>query len=71
MGYMTFDNDVDRLTHRPERVHEHQWRSLVYYWGTQKAQKKKYEKQINSEEEDIKSHNRQKIILSCSSKGNK
>ncbi|CAL5347624.1 unnamed protein product [Camellia sinensis] len=23
--------------HRPERVHEHQWRSLVYYWGTRKA----------------------------------
>ncbi|CAL5328501.1 unnamed protein product [Camellia sinensis] len=40
MGYTPFDNDADRLTHRPERVHEHQWRSLVYYWGTRKAQKK-------------------------------
>ncbi|CAL5372162.1 unnamed protein product [Camellia sinensis] len=40
LGYTPFDNDADRLTHRPERVHKHQWRSLVYYWGTQKAQKK-------------------------------
>ncbi|CAL5415414.1 unnamed protein product [Camellia sinensis] len=40
LGYTPFDNDADRLTHRPERVHEHQWRSLVYYWGTRKAQKK-------------------------------
>ncbi|XP_028086513.1 uncharacterized protein LOC114287384 [Camellia sinensis] len=40
MGYTPFDNDADRLTHRPKRVHEHQWRSLVYYWGTRKAQKK-------------------------------
>ncbi|CAL5365564.1 unnamed protein product [Camellia sinensis] len=38
MGYMSFDNDVDMLTHRPERVHEHQWRSLLYYWGTRKTQ---------------------------------
>ena len=38
LGYTPFNNDADRLTHRPERVHEHQWRSLVYYWGTRKAQ---------------------------------
>ncbi|XP_028081539.1 uncharacterized protein LOC114282943 [Camellia sinensis] len=39
MGYTSFDNDADRLTHRPERVHHvHQWQSLVYYWGTRKAQ---------------------------------
>ncbi|CAL5438727.1 unnamed protein product [Camellia sinensis] len=38
--WVSFDNNADRLTHRPERVHEHQWRSLVYYWGTRKAQKK-------------------------------
>ncbi|CAL5443247.1 unnamed protein product [Camellia sinensis] len=36
--WVSFDNNADRLTHRPERVHEHQWRSLVYYWGTRKAQ---------------------------------
>ncbi|KAG5550463.1 hypothetical protein RHGRI_015434 [Rhododendron griersonianum] len=31
---------IERLAHRPERVHEHQWRALVYYWGTRKARKK-------------------------------
>ncbi|KAL7164025.1 hypothetical protein ACSBR2_040017 [Camellia fascicularis] len=41
MGYTPFDNDADRLTHRPERVHEHQWRSLVYYWCTQKKKSTK------------------------------
>ncbi|CAL5441208.1 unnamed protein product [Camellia sinensis] len=67
LGYTPFANDADRLIHRPERVHEHQWRSLVYYWGTRKAQKK-VQKIKNSEEEDIKSHNWQKTILSCSSR---
>ncbi|KAI8563133.1 hypothetical protein RHMOL_Rhmol03G0089100 [Rhododendron molle] len=38
--YRAFTNDADRLAHRPERVHEHQWRALVYYWGTRKARKK-------------------------------
>ncbi|KAF7127366.1 hypothetical protein RHSIM_Rhsim11G0067500 [Rhododendron simsii] len=38
--YRTFTNDAERLAHRPERVHKHQWRALVYYWGTRKAQKK-------------------------------
>ena len=34
LGYEPFKNDEDRLTHLPESVHEHQWRALVYYWGT-------------------------------------
>ncbi|GMP96665.1 hypothetical protein CsSME_00045203 [Camellia sinensis var. sinensis] len=25
LGYTPFDNDANRLTHRPESVHEHQW----------------------------------------------
>ncbi|KAG5564035.1 hypothetical protein RHGRI_000269 [Rhododendron griersonianum] len=38
--YRAFTNDAERLAHRPERVHDHQWRALVYYWGTRKARKK-------------------------------
>ncbi|KAL7196946.1 hypothetical protein ACSBR1_036869 [Camellia fascicularis] len=41
MGYIPFKNDAERLAHRPDRVHEDQWRALVYYWGTQSASKKK------------------------------
>ncbi|CAL5352554.1 unnamed protein product [Camellia sinensis] len=39
MGYKPFKNDAERLAHRPDRVHEDQWRALVYYWGTQSASK--------------------------------
>ncbi|XP_028063800.1 uncharacterized protein LOC114267017 [Camellia sinensis] len=39
MGYKPFKNDTERLAHRPDRVHEDQWRALVYYWGTQSASK--------------------------------
>ncbi|KAL7175810.1 hypothetical protein ACSBR2_029407 [Camellia fascicularis] len=39
MGYKPFKNDAERLAHRPDRVHEDQWRALVYYWGTQSALK--------------------------------
>ncbi|KAH7836898.1 hypothetical protein Vadar_007147 [Vaccinium darrowii] len=38
LHYKAFTNDPERLAHRPERVNEHQWRALVYYWGTRKAQ---------------------------------
>ncbi|CAL5374872.1 unnamed protein product [Camellia sinensis] len=44
MGYMPFDNYADRLTHRPERVHEHQWRSLVYYWVKKSTKTKEIRK---------------------------
>ncbi|CAL5346476.1 unnamed protein product [Camellia sinensis] len=39
IGYKPFKNDAERLAHRPDRVHEDQWRALVYYWGTQSASK--------------------------------
>ncbi|CAL5355162.1 unnamed protein product [Camellia sinensis] len=39
MGYTPFKNDAERLAHRPDRVHEDQWRALVYHWGTQSASK--------------------------------
>ncbi|KAL7262141.1 hypothetical protein ACSBR1_000507 [Camellia fascicularis] len=39
MGYKPFKNDVERSAHRPDRVHEDQWRALVYYWVTQSASK--------------------------------
>ncbi|KAL7243622.1 hypothetical protein ACSBR1_015930 [Camellia fascicularis] len=39
MGYTPFKNDAERLAHRSDRVHEDQWRALVYYWGTQSASK--------------------------------
>ncbi|KAL7232169.1 hypothetical protein ACSBR2_010231 [Camellia fascicularis] len=39
IGYTPFKNDAERLSHRPDRVHEDQWRALVYYWGTQSASK--------------------------------
>ena len=42
MGYKPFKNDADRVAHRPDRVHEDQWRALVYYWGTQSASVKFY-----------------------------
>ncbi|KAG5549549.1 hypothetical protein RHGRI_014767 [Rhododendron griersonianum] len=49
--YKAFTNDAERLAHRPERVHEHQWRALVYYWGTRKARKKaKKNKRIRKKE---------------------
>ncbi|KAL7231201.1 hypothetical protein ACSBR2_009463 [Camellia fascicularis] len=38
-GYKPFKNDAERLAHRSDRVHEDQWRALVYYWGTQSASK--------------------------------
>ena len=41
-GYMRYDNDANRLAHRPERVTEHQWRCLVYHWSTPEVQVLKY-----------------------------
>ncbi|CAL5339612.1 unnamed protein product [Camellia sinensis] len=41
IGYKPFKNDAERLAHRPDRVHEDQWRALVYYWGTQSASETK------------------------------
>ncbi|KAI8568114.1 hypothetical protein RHMOL_Rhmol02G0172000 [Rhododendron molle] len=38
--YRASQSTISWLAHRPERVHEHQWRALVYYWGTRKARKK-------------------------------
>ncbi|KAH7834529.1 hypothetical protein Vadar_017051 [Vaccinium darrowii] len=35
-GYKPYDNDADRLAHRPNRVTEEQWRCLVYYWSHDK-----------------------------------
>ena len=37
-GYNKHTTDRDRLAHRPSRVHEDQWRCLVYYWGSREAQ---------------------------------
>ena len=33
IGYTPYNDDPDRLAHRPNRVIEQQWRCLVYYWG--------------------------------------
>ena len=37
-GYLRYDNDADRVTHKPERVTEQQWRCLVYHWSLPKVQ---------------------------------
>ncbi|XP_060213673.1 uncharacterized protein LOC132640887 isoform X4 [Lycium barbarum] len=37
IGYDPYNTDIDRLAHRPKRVAEDQWRSLVHYWSSKEA----------------------------------
>ncbi|XP_060172748.1 uncharacterized protein LOC132603631 isoform X1 [Lycium barbarum] len=39
-GYDPYNTDIERLAHRPKRVAEDQWRSLVHYWSSKEAKEK-------------------------------
>ncbi|KAG5548104.1 hypothetical protein RHGRI_013710 [Rhododendron griersonianum] len=57
-GYTPYNNDADRIAHRPSRVTEEQWRCLVYYWNDRDVKDKDDGKNPTRIDTFIKTHTR-------------